>query len=497
MSRPNSGGLSRRSFTEGLASGALIVGIDTLTGAWARVGDESLSSHFERLPKLDGCLSFDATTCNAYAQDYGQIIHEAPIAVLSPGSIGDISRMVRFARRRDLKIAVRGHGHQPFGQAQVRGGIVIDMTSLRTVHCVSEEGIDVDAGADWRTVVVNAFGYGLTPPVLTNYLGLTVGGTLSVGGIGLTTLAHGAQVDQTVQVQVVTGEGDVVTCSATEHRDLFEAVLVGQGQCGIITRAVLRAERVQQLVREYTLPYPNLQSLLQAGARVRDERRFDGVVALIVPSEPRWSYLLSAVRYFTPPNHPDDAALLADLNFIDGAQRIRSVDYLEYLDVTPNLDYAKSHADLGLCIPESAAPNFIGDMLSRLTPQDLGAAAAIRVFFLRSAPFGRPLLRLPKEQTFNYVVVLRSETNEPDVLARMLSGNRTLFESCRNTDGTLYPFAAVELSQADWEQHYGPRLPALLDAKRRYDPQRVFASGPNLHFPRDGHEFLEGATGDP
>jgi hypothetical protein len=196
---------------------------------------------------------------------------------------------------------------------------------------------------------------------------------------------------------------------------------------------------------------------------------------------------LSAVRYFTPPDHPDDAALLADLNFIGAAERIRSVGYLEYLDVTPNLDYARSHADLGLFIPQSAASSFIGDMLSRLTSRDLGTAAAIRLFFLNSTPFGRPLLRLPHEEAFNYVAVLRSETNDPEVLARMLSGNRTLFESCRDIEGTLYPFAAVEMSQADWERHYGPRLPALLDAKRRYDPQRIFASGPNLDFPRGGH----------
>lgn len=439
-----------------------------------------MNSQLAKLPQLDGRLLFDPVTCNAYAQDYGQIVHKPPIAVLKPGSVRDIARVVEFARKKNLQIAVRGHGHQPFGQAQVGNGIVIDMTSLQTVHSVSEDAIDVDAGADWRSVVVNALGYGVTPPVLLNYLGLTVGGTLSVGGVGLATFRKGMQVDQVTQVEVVTGTGDVVVCSTTEHRDLFEAVLAGQGQCGIITRAVLRAERAPAQVREYMLPYPGLSALIQAGERVRDDGRFDGVVALIVPSEQGWSYILSAMRYFTPPDHLDDGVLLAGLDFIQGAEKTSSADYLEYLDVKPPLDYQQSHADLGIFLPQSAAKSFIGAMLPRLTPQDLGTATAMRLFFLRAAPLGRPLVRLPQEETLNYLAVLRTETNDSDVLERMLSGNRTLLQGCRDIGGTLYPFAAVEMAQADWEQHYGPRFPALLDAKRRYDPQRVFASGPNL-----------------
>jgi FAD/FMN-containing dehydrogenase len=36
------------------------------------------------------------------------------------------------------------------------------------------------------------------------------------------------------------------------------------------------------------------------------------------------------------------------------------------------------------------------------------------------------------------------------------------------------------LSREDWQRHYGERWPALLAAKRRYDPDNVFASGPDI-----------------
>jgi FAD/FMN-containing dehydrogenase len=90
--------------------------------------------------------------------------------------------MIGFARRFGLKIAARGEGHQPFGQAQVCGGIVIDMRSLQQVHTLPADSIEVDAGASWRTVLQASLTYGLAPPVLTKFLGLTVDGTLSIGG---------------------------------------------------------------------------------------------------------------------------------------------------------------------------------------------------------------------------------------------------------------------------------------------------------------------------
>jgi len=214
----------------------------------------------ESLPQFDGELSFDPALRAEYANDYGRILHEQPLAGLRPGSVPDIATLVSFARRFRLKIVARGQGHQPFAQAQVSGGIVIDMRLLHQVHTFTADSVEVDAGTSWRTLLQATLSYGLAPPVLTKFLGLTVGGTLSIGGVGVTSMRHGAQADQTLALQVVTGEGDVITCSADERRDLFDAALAGQGQCAIVTRATLRLERAPAKVREYTLPYPDTTS---------------------------------------------------------------------------------------------------------------------------------------------------------------------------------------------------------------------------------------------
>jgi FAD/FMN-containing dehydrogenase len=278
----------------------------------------------------------------------------------------------------------------------------------------------------------------------------------------------------------VSGEGEILNCSLGERRDLFEAVLAGQGQCALIARVTLKLTPAPDMVREYLLPYADLQTILSDGAKLANDQRFDGFVALIAPTPSGWSYVLTAIRHCQWTDAPDDAALLADLRFQHGAEKIRNVGYLEYADVVPPFDPAQVHADLGLCIPQSKLEPFFTDIIDRLSPSDLGGVAAVRLFFLQRAPFTRPLLRIPSEECFSYAAILRSQTNDADTIAKQLSGNRTLFELANNVDGTLYPFAALEMHRSDWRQHYGEQWRSLMTMKRRCDPDNVFASGPNL-----------------
>jgi len=472
--------MTKRGFTRALIGVPLIAGIHALTRAGLTVAQHPGGAALGTVPALDGAWMSDEATRRAYARDYGLIVHRRPLAVARPGSIADLVRIVRFARRNGLAIAARGHGHQPFGQAQVQDGIAIDMRSLSAVHSVSADRIDVHAGADWRMVLGAAMRHDRTPPVLPAYLGLTVGGTLSIGGIGVATLRHGAQVDQVQRLQVVTGEGDVVTCSEREHPDLFEAVLGGQGQCAIIARAELRLTAAKPMVREYALRYADLPTLLQDEAALLRDDRFDGVVAMIVAEAGSWSFMLVATRSFAPPEAPDDAAMTAGLRAIAGSERTRDLPYAQYMEGVAEVNLTQSHADLGLLIPGSAAPRFIADALPRLRADDLGLAAAMRVFFWPRSAFTRPLFRPPEHDTVVYMAMLRAETTDPGTLARQLAGNRLLFEQNRDLGGTLYPYSALELTRRDWRRHYGTQWRGLVAAKRRYDPDGIFASGLDL-----------------
>src|SRR5207248_2783845 len=156
---------------------------------------------------------------------------------LRPRSIEDIVRIVRYANEHRLPIAMRGRGHSRYGQAQVDSGIVIDSQTLNAVGGVSNNTIEVQAGASLERLVRAALDVGFALPVMTSCVMLSVGGFLSAGGQTRGSQRYGAFVDQVVELQVVTGDGRLVTCSETRERDLFDMVLAGMGQCGIIVRA--------------------------------------------------------------------------------------------------------------------------------------------------------------------------------------------------------------------------------------------------------------------
>ena len=221
--------ISRRGFVTGagIAAGALVMGFNPVARQWVTAA-EAATTPFADLPPLDGEVVYDAESREANSRDLGRIIFRTPNAILRPGSVADIQKMIRYCRAHTIKVAPIGAHHAMFGQALVDGGLIIEMRSLRTIHSISAQGADVDAGVYWKDVILDAYSKGLTPASITGYIKTTVGGTLSMGGIGvMTTYKAGAQIDHVQQLQVVTGTGELVTCSKTQNSDLFHAVLGG------------------------------------------------------------------------------------------------------------------------------------------------------------------------------------------------------------------------------------------------------------------------------
>lgn len=104
------------------------------------------------------------------------------------------------------------------------------MRSFNAIEPPTANGVWVQAGTRWREVLAATTAVGLTPPVFTDYVDTTVGGTLCVGGIGGASHRHGLQVDNVLTLEVVTGDGRKIFCSPTIQPLLFRSVLVGLGQ---------------------------------------------------------------------------------------------------------------------------------------------------------------------------------------------------------------------------------------------------------------------------
>jgi cytokinin dehydrogenase len=266
-------------------------------------------------PQLGGDIVWDPGIRAAAAGDFGGMIHKQPRAVFRPTSGADIARLMRWAGDRGLKVSARGQGHSNYGRALAEDGVVIDMSAINKVHHVEADRIVVGTGATWKDILEATLARGLTPPVLTNYLGLSVGGTLAVGGIGPMSSRHGMQTDHVTELDVVTGDGREQTCSATSNPDLFDAVRGGLGQCGIVTRATLGLVRAPERVRRYQLFYRDLASLTADQRRALNEARFDQLQGALIPGgSGGWQYQFEGAVFYGGEAAPDDNAVLAALS---------------------------------------------------------------------------------------------------------------------------------------------------------------------------------------
>ncbi len=463
----------------------LIAGLAASAGGVRRAAADGGSGK-DVTPAVDGTVRFDEEARTAAAQDFGHVVQRMPAGVLHSASDRDIATIIRWAADSARKIAPRGQGHSVFGRSQVQDGIVIDMAPFSAIHEVGNDRVSVGGGATWRAVLAATLPRGLTPPVLTDYLDLSVGGTLVVGGIGGTTSRHGMQSDNVLEMDVVTGQGETITCSPASNPELFHAVRAGLGQVGVITRATLRLVAAPQKVRRYMLTYPDLKTLLADQRRLVAEERFDAVQGAIVPTPSGWTFRLDAARYFAGDHPPDDKMLLAGLSDDRAAAKPATLPYADYLDrlvaleklLRSNGQWSHPHPWLMLFVGDSHVQSVVAGELDRLTPADLGTFGQIVLSIFRRAAVTSPLLRLPDDGlVYAFNLVRLPATDSAAEADRLMTANRAIYERVLAAGGTLYPVSAFPMSAEDWRRHFGPAWPLLREAKQRFDPDHVLTPG--------------------
>ncbi len=482
----------RRHFIEGAAAGAAVVGFASQAGAWVPRGHERHFGKFHHIPPLDGELVTDEAAREEIAHDIGNIVSKIPCAILRPGSINDVKKMIRFCHRRRIKVAARGQGHSTHGQSQAQNGLVIDMRTLSEVLEIGPGYALVEAGSTWRNLLETVVPQGQTPPVLTGYQGLSIGGTLSMGGISGLSYNRGVQVEHVHELWVVTGRGDLKHCTKRKNRFLYDAVLAGIGQYGIIVRAKLELVPAEPRAIDHTLLYDDLSTFAADMRTLIEREEFDMVWGQAMQDETGIVYQLLTTSFYTPPNVPDTDFMLRGLSFDETTVQVSDGTYLDYqLRVDGLIELLQSmgvfdgfmHPWYDVFIPDEAFETHVGSTLSNLSPDDIGNFGFVLFFPLKTSTIERPMFRVPNSELVYLFDVLTSANFpgfDPNYAQQMLERNRRLFESAKALGGTRYPIGSLDFGPFDWRHHYGREWIRAKIAKTYYDPRRILTPTPGV-----------------
>uniref|UniRef100_J3L4L0 cytokinin dehydrogenase n=1 Tax=Oryza brachyantha TaxID=4533 RepID=J3L4L0_ORYBR len=386
--------------------------------------------------------------------------------------------------------------------------------------------IDVWGGELWIDVLNWTLAHGgLAPRSWTDYLYLSVGGTLSNAGISGQAFHHGPQISNVYELDVVTGKGEVVTCSESNNPDLFFGALGGLGQLGIITRARIALEPAPSRVRwiralysnftEFTADQERLISLQHGG------RRFDYVEGFVVAAEglinnwrssffsPQNPVKLSSLKHHSgvlyclevTKNYDDSTAgtvdqdveaLLGELNFIPGTVFTTDLPYVDFLDRVHKAElklrdkgmWEVPHPWLNLFVPASRIADFDHGVFRGV----LGSRTAggpILIYPMNKHKWDpRSSVVTPEEDVFYLVAFLRSAVPGAADPAKSLEAlerqNREILEFCEEAGIGAKQYLPNHKAQGEWEAHFGARWARFARLKADFDPRAMLATGQGI-----------------
>ncbi|XP_030456701.1 cytokinin dehydrogenase 3-like [Syzygium oleosum] len=481
--------------------------------------DELLS-----LPIADD-LHVDPESIGEASVDYGLIVREIPLAVLRPSYPEDIATLVAFVYNEysvPLTISARGCGHSVHGQAMARDGVVVDMTSLgdkrrgTTVSWSWSLGhyADVSGQQLWIDVLEETLKHGVAPVSWTDYLYLTLGGTLSNAGISGETFRYGPQISNVYEMDVITGTGHFLTCSPHKNPQLFYSVLGGLGQFGIITRARIalgqapkRAKWVRMLYSDFSAFTMDHERLISRNGRDQVEA-LDYVEGMLVMRRNSDSW----ISFFSPSDHQRLMSLVTEhellycievAKFNDGSTQstvdkdlemilkdlrhvpeflfqkdVAYVDFLSRAGVEQG-PQNKTHPWLNLFVPKSRIADFNTGVFKNIVLKKNITTGLVLIYPMNHDKWDdRMSAAIPDEDVFYTVGFLHSsglgDWQEFDLQ------NKEVLLFCEDNGIKVKQYLPNYSTEREWMEHFGPKWRTFQESKAQFDPKMLLSPGQRI-----------------
>jgi FAD/FMN-containing dehydrogenase len=431
-------------------------------------------------PRIEGQLLRPGDDAYEQARHvFNGMVDRRPALIARCARTEDVAAVVQFARETGAPLSIRGGGHNVAGNAVSDGGVMIDLSDLRSVGVDPEAATAVsEPGATWFDFdhATHAHGLATTGGLIssTGVAGFTLG-----GGIGWLVRKHGLASDNLVGAEVVTADGAVIQAD----EDLLWGLRGGGGNFGVVTAFTFRLHPLAQVMgglvahpreravevlrffRDVCADAPNELTLIAALMTTPDGHPAIGIGACHAGPSEEAERTLKPLREFGPPVMDQIGVLPYPVlqSALDPTAPWGSRNYWKS-DFMPDL----SDRAIDLIVEQASR---MRSPLAQIHVHQLGGAMA------RTAPEATAFHSRKPAFVYNLIGLwMAPEDDEANI-----RWARESFDALRpvSAGGAYVNFMGEETSDRV-RAAYGPNYERLVALKSRYDPSNLFRQNQNI-----------------
>ena len=421
-------------------------------------------------------------------------IDRRPAVIARVANSTDVSRVVSLARETGLELAVRSGGHSSVGHSVSEGGIVLDLSERKALD------IDVEGRTAWAEAGLTAVEYSTAAAAhgLATGFGDTgsvgIGGITLGGGVGFLVRKYGLTIDDLLEAEVVTADGELLHVDAETHPDLFWAIRGGGGNFGVATRFRFRLHEVDTIVGGMLFLPATAEIVASFIAEAEAAPEELSTIANVMPAPP---------MPFVPEEYHGKLAIFALMAYAGAPEAgERAVAPFRAL-AEPIADMVKPMPYPEIYLPDeedyhpvAAGRTMFIDSVDENTAQTIldhleTSTASMRVTQLRV--LGGAMARVPVEDTAfahrssRIMVNVAALYEDPDEAATHEAWVTGLAGALRQGDSGAYVNFLGDEGEARIREAYPEATwDRLREIKGRYDPTNLFRLNQNIPPATDG-----------
>lgn len=432
---------------------------------------------------------------NSARSIWNGMIDRRPALIARCHSAADVIQAVDFARTHNILLSVRSGGHGVSGNAICDGGIVIDLSQMRTIEVnTRQRTARAEAGALLGDLDRETQAFGLAVPAgtvtETGIAGLTLG-----GGLGWLMRKHGLTCDNLIGVDMVTAAGELINANDSTHPELMWGLRGGGGNFGIVTAFEYEAVQVGPTVLAGFVLHPVDQAREfmefygEYTAQAPDELTTIGIIRIMPPvsSVPRELHGVrvagTGVCYVGDPDEGERVL-----------QPLREFGSPLSDTIAPTI-FADHQAVLDQGVPAGLLYYEKSENLPALTPElidtlvEQGSNVTSPYAFVGLFQLGGAVGRVDEHSTAYtnrgaaYSLVISSGWENPDETDTHVAWVREFWNEIQpfSTGGVYVNFMSHDEGQDRVIAAYGrEKYERLVDLKNTYDPTNLFRLNQNI-----------------